>query len=421
MSDMTTIDFVDAFQATILLAWETQSASDAALERTQSMAIEEKVVSREELLRRATDLLPSIRDRASEAETLRQIPPTTINDLKTAGLMRVPTPPRYGGYDIDVDLMFELAMQFGTACGSTGWCYAVWSIHNWMVGFWPEQAQDEYFSESGDVLSSSAFAPMGRLEAVDGGHSLTGRWDFSSGCDAATWAVLGAMGQEGPCMVLVPRSDYEIIDTWFVSGLRGTGSKDIAVNDAFVPGHRVGPMMGGPPNSLAFELHGRSSYRLPPMTLLPFTLCSPLVGMAQGALDEFIERLKGKTGPGRTAESVALQMRIAESSAEIDAARLLVRNTTRELIDRAGRGEAPNELEQAATRRTYGYVARLCVQAVNRLFEASGGHALYDSQAMQRFHRDLHAGSHQVALYWDPIAEGYGRAALGLPPLPAFR
>jgi 3-hydroxy-9,10-secoandrosta-1,3,5(10)-triene-9,17-dione monooxygenase len=221
-------------------------------------------------------------------------------------------------------------------------------------------------------------------------------------------------------MVLVPRSDYEIIDTWFVSGLRGTGSKDIEVKDAYVPAHRIGAIMGAVRGSQAFDLHGRASYRLPPMSLLPFTLCSPLVGMAQGALDEFITRLKDKTGAGRTAESVALQLRIAESSAEIDTARLLVKTTTSALIARADKGEAPSELEQAAVRRNYAYVAKLCVQATNRLFDAAGGHALYDSNAIQRFHRDVHAGSHQAALYWDSIAEGYGRTALGLPPLNQF-
>lgn len=385
------------------------------------MAIEEKVASREEFLQRAIGLLPAIKGRAAETEALRQIPQATIDDLMHSGLLRIPNPPRFGGYEPDIDLVFQVAMQIGRACGSTAWCYAVWSIHNWMLGHWPLEAQEEYFSEGPDVLSSSSFAPAGKLTPVEGGFRLSGRWDFSSGSDGATWALLGAMGQKGPCMVLVPRSDYEIIDTWFVSGLRGTGSKDIELKEAFVPAHRIGAIMGGIQASHAYELHARASYLLPPMSLLPFTLCSPLVGMAQGAVEEFLERLKGKTGPGRTADSVALQLRIAESSAEVDAARLLVASTTSELIARAARGETPTELEQAATRRTYGYVAKLCVQAVNRLFEASGGHSLYESQAMQRFHRDVHAGSHQVALYWDPIAEGYGRAALGLAPLDPFR
>ena len=385
------------------------------------MTVAQQVVSRDELLDRAKALVSVLQQRAGETEKLRRIPDETASDFKEAGLIRIATPERFGGYPHDIDLMFQVAMEIGRGCGSSGWCYAVWSIHNWMLGFWPLQMQEEYFGSGPDTLSSSAFAPSGRLVPVDGGYQLSGRWDFSSGCDAGRWAMLGAIGAEGPCMVLLPRADYEIIDSWHVSGLRGTGSKDIEVKDAFVPVHRIGAIMGNVRSTAAYDLHGRPSYRLPPMSLLPFTLCSPLVGMAQGALDEFIARLKGKTGPGRTADSVALQIRIAESSSEIDAARLIVKSTTSELIERAGRGQAPSEIEQAATRRNFGYVARLAVQAVNRLFEASGGHALFDSQPMQRFHRDVHAGSHQAALYWDSIAEGYGRAALGLPPVNQFR
>ena len=385
------------------------------------MTVEEKSIGREELLERAGSLLPHIRERAARTEQLRQIPPETIADLKASGLLRIPNPPRYGGYPYDINLMFEVAMELGTACGSTAWCYSVWSIHNWMLGHWPEEAQEEYYGGGPDVLSSSAFAPTGKLEPVEGGFRLSGRWDFSSGADGGTWAMLGAMGPQGPRMCLVPQPDYEIIDTWFVSGLRGTGSKDVAVQDAFVPAHRICALMGDLQSRTAFELHGRDSYRLPPMSLLPFTLCSPLVGMAQGAIDEFTEKLKGNTGPGRTAESVAIQLRLAESAAEVDAARLLVKTTTRGLIDGAAQNQIPTELEQAAVRRNYGYVAKLCVRAVNRIFEAAGGHALYDSEAMQRFHRDVHAGSHQFALSWDTIAEGYGRAALGLPPVSAFR
>ena len=383
------------------------------------MTIGEQVLSRNEILQRAQALLPSLKARAGEAEKLRQIPQATIDDLKAAGLIRVANPARYGGYGNDADLYFEVAMEIGRACGSTAWCYSVWSSHNWMIGHWPEEAQDEYFSNGPDVLSSSAFATLGQLQPVDGGYRLTGRWDFSSGSDGGSWVMLGAIGPIGPCMVLLPRSDYEIIDTWHVSGLRGTGSKDIQVNDGFIPPHRVASIIDLR-NSPGYELHGRASYRLSTYSILPYTLCSPMVGMAQGALDEFIERLKGKTGRGRTAESVAIQLRIAESSAEIDAARLLVLTTSRRLIEQAARSELPTEMEQATSRRNYGYVAKLCVQAVNRLFDAAGGHALYDSQALQRFHRDVHAGSHQVALYWDSIGESYGRAALGLPPLNPF-
>jgi alkylation response protein AidB-like acyl-CoA dehydrogenase len=375
-----------------------------------------------DLLRRAAGLVPVLRGRAAETEQLRQIPSATVQDIVDAGLLRIATPARYGGHGHEINLMFDVAMELGRGCGSTAWCYAVWSIHNWMLGHWPEEAQEEYFADGPNTLSSSAFAPTGRLEPVDGGFRLSGRWDFSSGCDAGAWAMLGAMSPTGPVFALVPRPYYAVIDTWFVAGLSGTGSKDIEVRDAFVPAHRVASMESlNTGRTPGWALHQRASYRLPMMSLLPFTLASPLVGMAQGAVEEFVERMKGKTGPGRTADSVALQIRLAESSAEVDAARLLVQERTSGLIARAGRDEAIDPAEQARYRRDHGYVARLCVHAVNRLFEASGGHALYQSQAMQRFFRDVHAGSHQVALSWDNVAEAYGRAAFGLPPAPNGR
>lgn len=147
-------------------------------------------------------------------------------------------------------------------------------------------------------------------------------------------------------------------------------------------------------------------------------LLAPLVGMAQGAVDEFAARLRGTSGPGRTAESVLVQVRLAEAAVEVDAARKLFRHSVRDILEKAERGEEFTPLERARYRRNKNFAARLCVQAVNRLFEASGGGAILESEAMQRFHRDAHAASHHQGLSWDTAAEEFGRQALGLPPGP---
>jgi 3-hydroxy-9,10-secoandrosta-1,3,5(10)-triene-9,17-dione monooxygenase len=215
--------------------------------------------------------------------------------------------------------------------------------------------------------------------------------------------------------LLIPRPDYQIIDTWFVSGMRGTGSKDIVVKDAFVPAHRVlDPDRAGDLEQTGWELHRRPSYRVPLRFLIGWDLAAPLIGVAQGAVDEFTLRLRGTSGPGRTADSVPLQLRLAEASAEVDGARTIHRATVRELLDRAAAGPELTELDRARYRRDKAFVTRLCVQAVNRLFEAGGAGAIADSQALQRFHRDAHAASHHAALAWDVAAEPYGRQALGL-------
>jgi len=374
--------------------------------------------SAETLLQRAADLVPVLKLRARQAEELRHIPEETIRDLRDAGLFDIATPPRFGGSGHEIDLMFRVAMELGRGCGSTGWCYSVMSIHNWMVGHWPMALQEEYFANGPDTLSSSGFAPVGKLTPVDGGFRLSGHWEFSSGADAGTWALLGAMGPKGPSFLMLPRPDYEVLqDTWFVSGMRGTGSKDIVVEDAFVPSYRLCAVADLGPASGMAAVHQRASYRVPAMGMLSYTLCSPLVGIAQGAVDNFIERYMPTRGPGRTAESAAIQNRLAESSVEVDAARLIVLHDTQSIVARAEAGEMLGDFDAAVYRRNVSYVSRLCMSAVDRLFEASGARSLHDSDAMQRFHRDVHAGAHQTALYWDVCAEAYGRAALGLPPL----
>jgi alkylation response protein AidB-like acyl-CoA dehydrogenase len=375
-------------------------------------------VSAETLLQRASDLVPVLRERAHKAEELRHIPEETVQDLRDAGLFQIPTPVMFGGNGHEIDLMFRVAMELGRGCGSSAWCYSVLSIHNWMLGHWPMAMQEEYFATGPDTLSSSSFAPIGKLTPVEGGYRLSGRWEFSSGADAGTWALLGAMSPKGPAFMMVPRPEYEILhDTWHVSGMRGTGSKDIVVEDAFVPEHRLIPVAGLGPESGMAEVHHRDSYRFPAMAMLSYTLCSPLAGIAQGAVENFVERMTGTTGPGRTAESAYIQIRLAESSVEADTARLIVEHDTRRAIERAAASKAMTELEAYGYRRNVTYVARLCTAAVDRLFEASGGRSLWDTDPMQRFHRDVHAGAHQTALFWDPVAEAYGRAVLGLAPV----
>jgi alkylation response protein AidB-like acyl-CoA dehydrogenase len=377
-------------------------------------------VSAEALLQRAADMVPLLKTRAREAEALRHVPEETIRELKDAGLFQIATPRRFGGNGHEIDLAYRVAMELGRGCGSTAWCFSVLSIHNWMIGHWPLALQEEYFATGADTLSSSSFAPIGKLTPVDGGYKLSGHWEFSSGSDAGTWILVGAMSQTGPVYVMVPQPDYRILhDTWHVSGLKGTGSKDIVVDDAFVPAHRLLPFGNLGPASGMSELHERASYGLPGMALLPFTLGSPLVGLAQAAVDDVVERFGGTSGPGRTADSVALQMRLAESAVETDTARLIVQHDVRQMIDRVTAGEKLSDLDMAGYRRDVSYVSRLCTNAVDRLFDTSGGHSLFDAHPMQRIHRDVHAGAHQTALFWDSVAEAYGRAAFGLPlPLP---
>src|SRR5262249_49385392 len=136
---------------------------------------------------------------------------------------------------VEYDTAFDVAWELVRACGSTAWCYSLWTVHNWWVGHFPEQAQEEFFASAPDILASSGLNPAGgKAKPVAGGRRGSGRWSFSSACAAASGVLVGVSGPNGSIWALLPGRDYETLDTWFTPGMRGTGSKAIVVRDAFV-------------------------------------------------------------------------------------------------------------------------------------------------------------------------------------------
>ena len=342
-----------------------------------------QVLTPEELLNRASGLLPVLKERAAHTEELRQLPDETVQDMLSSELLRICVPQRFGGLDVDYGLMLEIGVQLGAACASTSWCYCIWSAHSWLVGHWPLEAQEEVFGDGPDVLCSSSLNPgRSSLKKTDGGFRLSGRWEFSSGCDAAAWVMVGAAGSDGQIWLLVPRSDYEIVDTWFVSGLKGTGSKDIVIKDAFVSKHRiVNRDRAGYQDLTGWAIHQSSRYRMPLAVLLGWDLVAPMLGIAVGMIEEFTRLLTGTSGPGRTADSEGVQLRLSQASAEVDAALALMRSDIREIFNKAGEGDGFTMLERARFRRDKAFIAQQCLNSVNRLFELSGGHAIFEPGA----------------------------------------
>ena len=196
-----------------------------------------------------------LRERAPEAERIRRIPDETIEDLREAGLWRILRPESYGGVETDFGLMIDVTIELGRGCAATSWVYINLVAHNWMLPYWPPRAAEDIWGEDPEALIGSTLVfPAGRLAPAEGGYLLTGRWPYASGVDSSDWMMLGAIGQgpsdeaPGPRIVLVRAADIEVIDTWHVSGLVGTGSKDVACSDLFLPEHMVldmAPLAGG--------------------------------------------------------------------------------------------------------------------------------------------------------------------------------
>jgi 3-hydroxy-9,10-secoandrosta-1,3,5(10)-triene-9,17-dione monooxygenase len=373
-------------------------------------------VTIDELIQRTEALLPAIADRALQTERDRRIPQETLDEIQAAGLNRVLHPTRWGGYGLDYDAFFEISWRLSSACGSTGWVYSVSAVHHWQVGRSPAAAQEEYFA-GGDVLSCSAFNPRGaKVEQVEGGWAVAGRWQYSSGCLHADWGLLGVMVPEfeAPVALLVPRSQFTIDDTWFVSGLRGTGSNDIVIDQpVFVPRHRYVPMTGGDPDA------DRGSYGAPTLSVIPWTVATPVLGMAQGALNTYERntrtRVAALTGQ-EVSKMVGPQMRVSAAAAALDAARALARQDIRELIERGARGDEFTNDDRVRLRRDHAYAVNLAYDATMMLARASGASSLFDTNPIQRFMRDVHAGAMQISNSWDEQAESYGRVRMGLEP-----
>ncbi|HEV2162264.1 MAG TPA: acyl-CoA dehydrogenase family protein [Stellaceae bacterium] len=379
-----------------------------------------------EMRRRAEALLPRLRERAAETETLRRIPDATLADLHAAGLFRMLQPRRVGGSEAHYRALVDIGAIVGRACGSTAWVLTNLASHHWMLGMWPQPAQDEIWGGDGpDVLIGSAFAfPAGRASRVAGGWRLKGRWPFSSGIDPSRWTMIGALVEENgaaaePRVFIVPRSDYTIIDNWHAAGLAGTGSKDVAVTDAFVPDHRsvtVGAIAGGP--SPGSAINPGALYRLPTFSVFPFILSGVALGIAQGAVAEFANSMRARaatyTGK-RVAELATLQLRLAEAAALIDAAEKTMLADCAEATALAeAAADFPAEA-RARWRRDGAFTTRMCVEAVDLVFTGAGGNALYLTHPLQRAWRDVHAAGAHVVVNWDAAGTLYGRVALGLP------
>jgi 3-hydroxy-9,10-secoandrosta-1,3,5(10)-triene-9,17-dione monooxygenase len=380
-----------------------------------------------ELLKRAEALVPVLRERAAKAEELRRMPDETIEDLHRTGLFRILQPKRVGGSELPFRAIVELVAAISRGDGSTGWVLANLAAHHWLLGMWPQRAQDEIWGESPDNLIGSALIfPRGRARPVPGGYRLTGRWPFSSGVDAATWSLIGAIvhdeesGSAEPRIFVLPASDFTIIDTWHVIGLAGTGSKDVAVEDVFVPEYRtvaVKEITGGPNPGSA--VNPSVLYQLPAISLFAFCIAGVSLGIAQGAIEYFVETMRTRTSyyTGRNlADFVTVQVHLAEAAAIADSARAVLLGDCDEATRLVSEGEIPSLDHRARYRRDGAYAATLCTKAVDVLFQATGGGAIYARNPLQRAFRDVHAANAHYVLNWDINGAMYGRVALGLSP-----
>jgi 3-hydroxy-9,10-secoandrosta-1,3,5(10)-triene-9,17-dione monooxygenase len=379
------------------------------------------------MVARAEALIPRLRDRASRTEEQRRLPPETERDLHEAGLFRILQPKRVGGSEFDYVALVDCADAIGRADASVAWNLANLASHHWMLGMFDKRAQDMVWNRDADALIASSFIfPAGRARKVAGGYVLRGRWPFSSGVDSCDWNMLASVVSSDDeadgieyRIFLLNRSDYRIKDTWNSTGLRGTGSNDVEVGDVFVADSMtlaISDLDGGPtPGSI---VNPNALYALPVFSLFPYVLSGVALGNAQACLDDYvgIARHRASTyNRAKIGDLQSTQIKIAEASAKIDAARLIMRSTCIGAMADARRGDVPDMAVKTRLRRDGAYSVNLCTEAVSLLFAASGARGLTTTGALQRQFRDAHAINSHLAFNFDAAGTNYGRVALGLP------
>jgi len=376
-------------------------------------------VTIETLAQRARDMIPTLRERSARCEELRRIPEENVADLIAAGLHRACQPTRFGGYGFGIKAIAAISTEIGRGCPSTAWMAGQWPGHQFMTGYFSDEAQHEYYATGPDTLSSTASAVAHcNAERVDGGLRVSAAWRFSSGCDHAQW-ILPTIGEFGLC--LIPKSDFHVVDDWYVMGLEGTGSKQVVVENVFVPEHRVVPfdqlMLGTNPGASIYPDY--PFYKAPMMLVLNTMLLGPTVGMTRGLLEIFESRVKTRVD-GHTRkpafERPGVQMRFAESAAEVDVAITFLQQVIAELRSQGSSG-APMGIEQRSLlRRNVAYSARMCMQAADRLLEYGDASGMYRGQDLQRWGRSIHMAGLQWVLTWDEPALAFSRVRWGLEP-----
>ncbi|MFC4374266.1 3-hydroxy-9,10-secoandrosta-1,3,5(10)-triene-9,17-dione monooxygenase oxygenase subunit [Nocardia halotolerans] len=376
----------------------------------------------EQVLDGIRDLLPALRERAQESEDNRMVPDESIKQIRETGFFRMLQPARYGGTESGLVPFYSAVKLIASACGSTGWVSSVLGAHNWHLATFPEQAQDDMWADDPDVLMSSAYAPMGRATATEGGYRLSGKWSFSSGSAYAGGAILSSLvlGPDGNPVdnlaMLVPAEDYTIDDVWHTVGLRGTGSNNIIVDDVFVPQHRTLSFA----DSFRCTCPGQAVntnplYRVPLFSLMSTTITTPLVGMAVGAYDAHIAHQKERIrayGGARSKDDPFAKVRVAQAASEIDAAWLQLTTNIADIEGAAQSGDVPMTL-RTKVRRDQVRASERAIYAIDRLFENSGASAISTGAPIQRFWRDAHSG--RVHVVHDPEAalKMYGDEAFG--------
>ena len=375
------------------------------------------------LLTAVHDLAAQVRSLSQQIETQRRLPQSLVDAMAAAGLFRLLIPRSLDGLEVDVATFIRTIEATAALDGSVGWSAMIGATGGLTSGYLPPETAQEIYGGDPHIVTAGALAPHGRARPVEGGYRVTGRWPFNSGCEYCAWLMgnciihaadgaprLRSDGQPDIRLMLFPAAEADIIDTWSVSGLRGSGSHDIAVRNLFVPA----------PRTVAYGLEPPTQpgplYAFPTFGLLAIGVASVAVGIARGSLDCLlaVARTKIPTGGRRPLrERPFVHMQLAQAQARFQAARSGLLAAAQEIWNMACRGEAVSLEQRAAVRLAANHATSESAAVVDAMYTLAGTSAIWDTSPLQRAFRDIHVLT-QHAVIAPPLYELAGRVLFGL-------
>jgi 3-hydroxy-9,10-secoandrosta-1,3,5(10)-triene-9,17-dione monooxygenase len=379
-----------------------------------------------EAMRRARAMVPILRERAARAEDARMLLRENEQLLHESGLFRFHQPRSFGGMELDFVAVVDIPAELARGCPSTAWNVGNVACHHWILGYYDPATQHEVWDANPDALIASSIAlAAGRGRKADGGFVISGRWPFSSAVDNSDWNMLAVSIYDGDGktpvdwrLCLVPKSDYEVIDTWYAMGMAATGSKDVAVSELFVPERRALPLLrcrGGSGHPGA-ALSPGPLYRIPIVAASSHPLAPAALGAAEGAYELFLETMATRAGTytgARVADFQAVQIKVARARCLIDSARDLLRQSAIAFQAAAQRNEAPDLETKLRFRAHSAFAVNQSREAVETLWSCYGAQGLYTRDPLQRHLRDVLAISQHFSFNFDIAGAAYGLLALG--------
>ena len=376
------------------------------------------------LVERASALVPMLRERARETENARRLSQDHFDALAEAGVLKMMGPVRYGGFEADFQTQADVLSEIARGCPSSSWVATILSAMTWLVSVFPDEAQEEILS-SGDPRISGVFSPTGTATPTDGGFIVNGRWGFNTGGHGSDWVIVNCIrgGDDGaaglPTSVILRSSEVTRLDDWYASGMAGTGSNTIVVEDVFVPAHRSLPLPEMVEGNYPARHNSEGPYfNYPTVAVLIVNAGGTPLGLARGALEAFMERLPGRaiifTDYTNQAEAPVTHLTVGEAALKIESADAHVRRACAILDDHPG---GPLSVENRIKSRAHiSHATQLAREVVDQLFKASGATAIQPDVPIQRFQRDIQALANHGIMSPSTTTELYGRHLCGLEP-----